>query len=391
MIALRPSFGLADVSTFRYSSTFSIRARRWLNGKRQAWRRRRIAAAPQPPFELFSLDSSTVAAELAAQLPPNVIVHLHWVAGFVDHLAFFPGVSGRQLVWTLHDMNPFSGGCHFDNHCARFQDQCGRCPQLGSTSESDLSHEIWCRKKMSFENIGPGGLQLVSPSRWLAEVTRKSSLLGNWPCTTIPNGLDTDVYAPAGMSSARDKLGLPHDARIVLFVADTLDNPRKGMGHLLAAIEHIKSVEGLFLLSVGANPPTIPAGLPSCHIRSVNDDGLLAAIYSAADIFVISSLADNLPNTVLESMSCGTPVVGYSSGGIPELVEPMETGLLAETGDVKALARAIEHILQDRPLREHCSRVSRARILDNHTLEAQARQYLRVYSSLAPSHAVLGP
>jgi glycosyltransferase involved in cell wall biosynthesis len=379
------------VSTFRYSSTFSIRAGRWFKQKRQAWRWRRIAAAPQPPFEQFSLDSSVVAAELADQLPPNVIVHLHWVADFVDHLAFFSGVSGRQLVWTLHDMNPFSGGCHFDNHCARFQVQCGRCPQLGSMSESDLSHEIWCRKKISFGKFGPKGLQLVSPSRWLAKEAGKSSLMGKRPCITIPSGLDTDVFAPIGMPSARDKLGLPHDARIVLFVAAALDNPRKGMGHLLAAIEQIKSVEGLFLLSVGANPLAIPAGLPSCHIGSVNDDGLLAAIYSAADIFVIPSLADNLPNTVLESMSCGTPVVGYSAGGIPELVEPMETGLLAETGDVKALARAIERILLDRPLREHCSRVSRARILDNHTLEAQAQQYLRVYSSPAPSHAAPSP
>jgi len=379
MLTLRPPAGLPNVSEFDYSAAFSVRVERWFRLRWQAWRRRKIAGAPKPEFEQFSLDSSTAGRQLAEQLPPNAIIHLHWVSAFVDHLAFFPGVAGRRLVWTMHDMNPFTGGCHFDNGCGRFVGQCGECPQLGSTRAADLSREIWTRKKRGYDEFGPQALQLVAPSRWLAGEARKSSLLGDRPCVVIPNGLDTAVFAPMEKARAREMLGLPREARIVLGSSST-PNLRKGIGHFEEAIARMKPLDGLFILSVGPMRPKLPDGLSARHMGAVDNEELLAAAYSAADVFVISSIADNLPNTVLESMSCGTPVAGYNCGGVPDLVESGETGLLAQTGDAGALARAIETLLSDSALREHCSRLCRARILSDHTLEVQARRYLRIYS-----------
>lgn len=205
-----------------------------------------------------------------------------------------------------------------------------------------------------------------------------SSLLGDRPCTVIPYGLDAAIFAPVEKARARKMLGLPPDARIALYSSST-NNPRKGITHFEEAVAQIKPIEGFFVLTVGPVPPALPDGLPARHIGAVVDERMLATVYSAADVFVMSSIADNLPNTVLESMSCGTPVVGYACGGIPDLVEAGETGLLAQTGDAGGLARAMESLLSDSLLREHCSRLCRERILRDHTLEVQARRYLGIY------------
>jgi glycosyltransferase involved in cell wall biosynthesis len=180
-------------------------------------------------------------------------------------------------------------------------------------------------------------------------------------------------------AAARDMLGLPHDARIVLCSSST-PNIRKGITHFDEVISRIKFTDGLFVLSVGPMRPVLPDGLPGRHIGAVNDEQLLARIYSAADVFIMTSIADNLPNTVLESMSCGTPVAGYACGGVPDMIQTSETGLLAKTGDTSGLAQAVERLLSDRLLRERCSRLCRERILRDHTLEVQARRYLGIYS-----------
>jgi len=380
MLTARPANGIQGASELIVSKQLPLRARRWFRRKIHAWRGRNITRAPQPAFEQFSLDSSPVAHELAREIPQDAIIHLHWVAGFVDYRTFFQDVSGRAIVWTMHDMNPFTGGCHFDNGCGRFVNDCGRCPQLGSQQEIDLSRKIWTRKKQALDRFGPHGLQIVSPSRWMAEEVSRSSLLDGRSCRIIPYGLDTDIFRPIDKVASRKQLGLPIDGRIILFGAASLENPRKGYDQFIQSLEHLTPDDSVFLLSMGTEPPQISSRFPSRHMGSVKGDQMLATIYNAADLFVISSLADNLPNTVLESLSCGTPVVGYASGGTPDLVEPMETGLLVETGDTVGLARSMQQMLLNDALREHCSHVGRTRILANHTLEIQARQYLEVYA-----------
>lgn len=334
--------------------------------------------------EAFSDDRSRFQRTMLAQIPQCDVVNLHWVAGMLDYTTFFPQMTPvTPVVWTLHDMNAFTGGCHYDDQCGRFTKSCGLCPQLGSTSERDLSRAVWERKNQALTACKKGRLRIVTPSRWLAEEAQKSALMSGIRVDIIPYGLDLDVFAPRDKAYSRDLLGIPLDARVVFFLADVVDNRRKGFSLLLEALPHCaKSVDKLLLVSLGQKPPQADGRMPWLHLGSVQDDRLLSAVYSAADLFVLPSLQDNLANTVLEAMACGVPVVSFNSGGTPEMVRPGITGQLVPAFDVSALGDTIVGLLNAPEARQkmsaHCRRVA----LDEYSLELQAQRYADLYKSL---------
>jgi glycosyltransferase involved in cell wall biosynthesis len=313
-------------------------------------------------------------------LPENDLVQLHWVFGFLDYEAFFSSLPrNKPIVWTMHSMEVMTGGCFYNGDCRKFTAQCGACPQLGSKSDSDLSRRIWQRKHKTFSRLGPAQLHVVTPSRWLGDEVKRSSLLGSFPCTVIPNSLDTDVFAPRSRAAAREVLGIPPDAKVILFIADGIHDPRKGLPLLVQALGGISASEEYFLVSLG--PGQLPSldNLPHLHIEPLNNDRFLSFVYSAADVFVAPSLQDNLPNTVLESIACSTPVVGFAVGGIPDLVRPGQTGLLAKPADAVDLRRAITELLADterlKAMQNSCRRIA----VEEYSLEIQARRYLDLY------------
>jgi glycosyltransferase involved in cell wall biosynthesis len=339
--------------------------------------------------ELFSDDRARYEVEAHRRVRAADVVNLHWIAGLVDYRRFFGTVAGDlPVVWTLHDMNAFTGGCHYDAGCGRFKARCGACPQLGSQSERDLSGDIWTRKNGVFGSLSSESLHIVTPSRWLADEVRRSSIFNDrFPVSVIPYGLDTDDFAPRDRAVARQVLGIPQDAKVVLFVAQAVGVRRKGFALLAEALESMQDVPGLFLLSLGSGRPTIRASIRHSHFRSVSDDRLLSLIYSAADVFVVPSLEDNLPATVLEALACGTPVAGFDIGGIPDMVRPGVTGSLASAGDVKGLRRAILDLLQDdegrREMGASCRRIAE----DEYRLDIQARRYEALYEQLLADRA----
>ena len=337
--------------------------------------------------ELFSDDRSEYGADVVRQLPTSDVVNLHWVPGLVDYQAFFPAI-GRPLVWTLHDMNPFTGGCHYSFGCDSYTRSCGACPQLRSSSTGDLSAAIWTRKTHAFQALAPSQLSIVAPSRWLAEQAARSSLFRDRPIQVIPYGLDvTDTYAPRNREPIRDILGLPHDARVVLFVAETVTAMRKGFSVLAEAITRAAgSVANLYLLSLGASPPAIDAPVPLLHLGPVNNDRFVAMVYNACDLFVIPSLHDNLPNTVLEAMACGVPVVGTNVGGVPDMVRDGVNGLTVPPGDPDSLAGAIVRILNDDSMRCRMSRAARQIATNEYSLELQARRYSALYEAAVAAY-----
>jgi glycosyltransferase involved in cell wall biosynthesis len=371
------------VRDFRPSASVSDRLGRML-------RRRRIAAdlapflATRPAgYEQFSDDRTLWAGEVAGQLPACDLVHLHWVAGFVDHRAFLGSLPpGLPVVWTLHDMNAFTGGCHYDDGCGRFVASCGACPQLGSTDPTDLSHAVWTRKAEALRALGDRPVRIVADSRWMEGEARRSSLLGPLPVSTIHYGLDTEVFAPRPRAEARAALGVPADARVVLFVADAVDQRRKGFAFLVEALAGLDPAIPAFLLSIGRGAPRLPGSLPALHLGSVANDRLLSVVYSAADLFVIPSLQEAFGQTALEAMACGTPVVGFDTGGIPDIVRPGVTGALARCGDAGSLREAIQAMLQDREEWARTAERCRHHVLQHHTLEAQARRYLALYEEV---------
>ncbi len=377
--------GGSDPSVTQYEPTTDILARlnRTLRRKHVARSVNRYRSTAGSALSNFSDDRAPFGRDPWRGIWENDLIQLHWVAGFLDYRDFFASVpAGRPVVWTLHDMFPFTGGCHWNQGCARFAQSCGACPQLVSNSDSDLTRHIWQRKQESLRQLGPIQLHVVTPSRWLQDEVRRSSLLSRFPCTVIPYGLDLEVFAPRDRRVAREILQIPLDARVVAFVADGVQTARKGFSLLVQALSGLRSDNNVFLLAVGWGHLPDLQGFPNVHIKQLNHDGLLSCAYSAADIFVAPSLQDNLPNTVLESIACGIPVAGFAAGGISDAVRPGETGLLARPGDVAELRSSIVELLRNDEKRNEMSSNCRRIALQEYSLEIQARRYVALYEEM---------
>jgi glycosyltransferase involved in cell wall biosynthesis len=276
-------------------------------------------------------------------------------------------------------MAPLAGGCHWTNECGKFAEQCGACPQLGSNAEQDVTRTIWLRKRESLAKLDSHQLHVVTPSRWLAAEAGRSSLLSRFQCSVIPYGLDTDTFSPRDRASARRNLGIPPDVKVLLFAADAINVRRKGLHLLLDALRGLHFKEQLVLLSIGrGNPPTVD-GFACYHEPPLDDDERLSYVYSAADIYVAPSEQDNLPNTVLESIACGVPVVAFEVGGIPDAVRPGVTGLLAKPGDPASLRAEIMNLLTNDEKRSEMSSNCRKVAVQEYSLELQAKRYMTLY------------
>src|SRR5438128_1904083 len=241
----------------------------WMTRDRNRYRRSRPGG-----YELFSDDRSPYGSTLLDQIPKCDVVNLHWIPGFVDYHTFFTRVaSTTPIVWTLHDLNAMTGGCHYDLGCGRYLSRCGSCPQLGSGDWLDLSHEIWERKRRLFSTLPLSSLNFVTPSRWLGDEVRRSPILSRFPVHVIPYGIDLEAFAPRHRGNVRDLLEIPQDARVLLFVAEEVSNRRKGFTLLLDALARCaRRIPNLLLLSLGQNKPETQIAVPWMHIGSVNND-----------------------------------------------------------------------------------------------------------------------
>ncbi len=340
-------------------------------------------------FEPFRVDRSEYGADVVSQLPSCDVLNLHWVIDFLDYPSFFDSMPDAvRLVWTLHDMNPFTGGCHYDLGCGRYLSRCYQCPQLESQTDNDLAAQIWDRKKALFARINPDRLHIATPSSWLADEVKRSPLLNRFDVSVIPNGVDLENFAPRNKHSARDVFGIPQTAKVVLFVADGLPLHRKGFGTLVQALDRLSQrVPNVCVVCVGHNDPPPGLRVPWIHLGYVGNDRLLSNIYSAADVFVIPSFQDNLPNTVLESMACGTPVVGFAVGGIPDMIQHGKTGLLAPPSDAVSLGGAITELLKNTERRLTFSANCRRVAVHRYSLARQAIRYYELYQELVEKRA----
>jgi glycosyltransferase involved in cell wall biosynthesis len=383
MYVARRDTGDRDVVMFQPPNNLSgllRRAARWLYLRQDF---ARIKAARRLGDDILSPDRTLDGAEPLRQLPKGDILHLHWVAKFVDYEMFLPGAAkSAPLVWTLHDMNPFTGGCHYDESCGRHLLHCGECPLLGSREATDLTNKIWTRKRNAYATISRGRLHVITPSQWLASEARRSALFSGFPVSVIPYGLDVAAFSPGDRRSAREYFGVPNDKLVILCVADSLKNPRKGMGPLREALAGLKDHPDFLFATLGLSVPLQDLGMPHMSLGYLNDDHLVSLAYNAADVVVCPSLQDNLPNTILESMACGVPVVGFNVGGIPDMVREGITGNLVPVGDITGLRDAIVGILRNRArqaaMAANCRRVA----VEEYSLEIQVRRYINLYETI---------
>ncbi|WP_259017128.1 glycosyltransferase family 4 protein [Emticicia fluvialis] len=318
------------------------------------------------------------------------IIHLHWINfGFLSTQSLQKLFAlGKPIVWTLHDMWAFTGGCHHSGNCENFQQHCGNClPYLKNPADDDLSARVWKKKRRIFIDTILPSVQIVACSQWLAARARKSSLFKNLPVTSIPNPLDTAVFYPINKAEARHKLGLPIDKKLILFAAAKVTVIWKGFSYFQAALallkESVSQPEAIELVILGESDEELNKSLPfKTHaLGRITDAQKIALVYSAADVFSIPSIQENLPNTIMESLACGTPAVGFEVGGIPEMIEHKQTGFLATYKSAESLAEGINWVLFEADTQTLASK-AREKVLANYSQEVVKEQYLKVYKSL---------
>jgi glycosyltransferase involved in cell wall biosynthesis len=331
------------------------------------------------------LDLSGIAAVQTAD-----ILHLHWISFFQSPQALAGLLAlDKPVIWTLQDMWAMTGGCHYSAGCDRYQAAgCYDCPQL----EADPYQLPAAFLRLKHQILAQRDLTIVAPSQWLADCARRSQLFQHHRIEIIPSTTDTDRFAPLPKPEAKAKFGWSPAMRTILFGCETAAERRKGFPELLAAMQHclqrpavqeLVAQEQLTILCFGhASESLSDLHLPIHNLGHVSDDRRLQEYYSAADVCVVPSLEDNFPNIVLEAMGCGTPVVAFRAGGIPDMVQNGQTGLLVPTGDVVQLAEAIGDCILDPDRCASLGQAARDAAVQNFALAVQAQHYQQLYHDI---------
>ncbi|MCP2728632.1 glycosyltransferase family 4 protein [Limnofasciculus baicalensis] len=324
----------------------------------------------------------TIAPQVT-KLNPDII-NLHWINSSYMQIETLAKLK-PPLVWSLHDMWAFTGGCHYNQDCDRYTISCGACPQLGSTKDWDISRWVWQRKTKAWKNLN---LTVVALSSWLAKCARESSLFKDLRIEVIPNGIDPNRYRPINRQIARQVLNLPQDKQLILFGSlKATSDKRKGFHLLQPALQELSKsgwYDRLELVIFGAERPENPPefGFNAHYLGTLSDDLSLALVYSAADVFVLPSVQDNLPNTIMEAIACGTPCVAFNIGGMPDMIEHEQNGYLAQAYKTEDLARGIAWVLENEERHQKLSFRAREKVEQEFTMEIQASRYVSLFTQI---------
>lgn len=290
----------------------------------------------------------------------------------------------KPAVWTLHDMWAFTGHCSYSYECDRWQTGCGKCPHLDSYPEihRDTTQPVWKLKDWIYQR---SDLTIVTPSKWLTEQAQ-NSILNRFPIHHIPNGIDTDLYRPIDSQQCRRELNIPADKHILMFGAQQLDDSRKGSDLLIDTLsglpESVKAKTVLMTLGSSGNTINQAVGIETINLGYISSDEIKAKAYSAADLFLFPTRADNLPLMLQESMACGTPMVSFNVGGVPDLVRPMATGYLAHLEDAVDFRNGVVKLLEDRELRLKMSQQCRDIAIKEYSIKQQVERYAELYQKV---------
>lgn len=360
-----------------------VRKGTWLNRFRFYWERLIIFLYNHLNRKnLFAVSIANTGTDLSGY--PSVrdadIIHFHWInQGFLSLKDIEALVKlNKPVVWTMHDMWPCTGICHYASDCEKFQTECESCFFLKSKGK-DLSTFIFDKKLSLYKDAN---ITFVGCSRWLSDRAKKSYLLRNKTVLSIPNPIDTKVYHLMDQGTARELLGLPLGKRLLLFGALNVTDKRKGIDYLIEALRKIEK-QNVELVVFGQVKDDI-RGLFPVPIHSMgylSDESKIVALYNAVDMFITSSLEENLPNTIMESMACGTPCVGFATGGIPEMIDHCVNGYVANYKDASDLANGIRWILEHMD-RQALSEACVKNVQENYTEEVIVMKYLSLYQNI---------
>ena len=316
------------------------------------------------------------------------VIHLHWINDGMLSLSAIEKIiaSGKPIVWTLHDMWPFTGICHYAHDCDHYTTHCHDCPQINSRKQRDISFRTFEHKAKLLQGVH---IHFVACSHWLGNMASNSHLLQGQQISCIPNAININLFRPRGKKFAREASGLPTDKRLVLFSSHTLSDERKGFHYLREAlirlvVEHPEWKEQLGLVLVGKDiaPEMYNDILIDVYpLGYIAEEKKMVDVYNAVDLYAIPSLQDNLPNTIVEAMACGVPCIGFNVGGIPEMIDHLHNGYIADYKNTSSLADGIHWLLTEGEY-EVLSREAARKAASTYGENSVAMKYLAIYNRM---------
>ena len=307
------------------------------------------------------------------------IIHLHWINQGMLSVKEISNIlkTGKKVIWTMHDMWAFTGICHHAGKCSHYEQSCGYCPYMNTNSEKDISHTVFEHKRNAYSK---GKITFVACSQWLKSLADKSPLTKGQTVVSIPNPIDTQYYSSVDKKTLRQKLHLPIDKKIVLFAAVKASDKRKGVDYLIEAGKKLEAYKSQILfLIVGNEGEQIAKQLDiSSLCTGFVNPKQMHDLYNASDVFLTPSLQENLPNTIMESLACGTPCVGFNIGGIPEMIDHKKNGYVAEYKDAEDLSKGILWTLFESDSNVLSSN-ARKKAIAEYEEGKIAKQYLDIY------------
>lgn len=342
---------------------------------------------------LFAVDIANMGTDITSlpEFRQADVIHLHWINQGMLSLGDIRRIidSGKPVVWTMHDMWPFTGICHYSGSCEKYTGECHNCELLIKSHKHDLSSRVYRKKEKLYAGAN---ITFVACSHWLEAMAKKSSLLSGQTILSIPNAINTNLFRPRAKKFAREKLNLPLDKKLLLFSSMKITDKRKGIEYLIEACKLLSrdypecSKIGVVVMGKHSDQYDALFPFPTYKIDYVSNEKELVNIYNAVDLYVTPSLQDNLPNTIVEAMACGIPCVGFNVGGIPQMIDHLHNGYVAQYRSAEDLANGIYWTLTEGDY-ETLSDAAYRKAVTTYSESIVAGQYIRIYNQITGNHA----
>lgn len=367
----------------------------WLTVWRFVWERIVIWNANRfKKNNLFAVDIANTGTDITTlpEFQQADIIHLHWINQGMLSLGDIRKIllSGKPIVWTMHDMWPCTGICHHARECSHYQQECHHCPFIyGGGNKNDLSTQIF-RKKKALYKLAP--ITFIACSHWLEERAQSSNLLLGQTVTNIPNPINTNLFKPRNKKEARSKCHLPQNRKLILFGSVKSTDKRKGIDYLIESCnllvqKHPELKQSMAVVAFGNQSQQLESLLPFpvYPLNYVKNERDLVDVYNAVDLFVTPSLEENLPNTIMEAMACGIPCIGFQVGGIPEMIDHLHNGYVAQYKSAEDFANGIYWALTESEYPALSEQACRKAVA-NYSESIVAKKYIDIYNKITGKH-----
>ena len=344
---------------------------------------------------LFAVDIANTGTDITSlpEFGEADVIHLHWINQGMLSLRNIQKIlnSGKPVVWTMHDMWPCTGICHHARECTNYQQECHDCPFIyEGGSKKDLSYRIFRKKQKLYKN---NPIAFVTCSQWLEDQAKKSVLLNGQRVISIPNPINTNLFKPHDKREAREKYMLPQEGKLILFGSVKTTDKRKGIDYLIEscnilATKYPELKETLSVVVFGNQSTQLEQMLPFrvYPLNFVSNEHELVDIYNAVNLFVTPSLEENLPNTIMEAMACGIPCVGFNVGGIPEMIDHLHNGYVAQYKSAADFANGIHWALTESEHKTLSEQACRKAVA-NYSESIIAKRYIDLYNKITGKYA----